>query len=221
MFRALWKLIKRIFTLCFICVVLVGMVQLSVLGVGKLHLKSDAAKLDHAECIIVLGAGLNWDGTPGAYLRERLDTALDLYWNGYADKLLLSGDNGQQYYNEVASMKNYVLEAGVPEEDVFLDHAGFSTYDSMYRAKAIFEVEKAIVVTQEFHEYRALFIGNVLGIEVEGLSAAPVQSADTRSLVIREFLAREKDFFKAILKVDPTYLGEPFPISGDGRLTWD
>ncbi len=219
--KAILRFIKNIFKCIFTCVAIILLIQLAVLGIGRLHLKTDAAQLNRADCIIVLGAGINWDGSPGSYLRERLDTALNLYWNGYADKLLLSGDNGQADYNEVQSMKNYVLSAGVPAEDVFLDHAGFSTYESMYRAKAIFDVDSAIVVTQEFHEYRALYIGTILGTNVQGLSARPVQSADTRSLVIREFLAREKDFFKAILRIKPTYLGGEFPIHGDGRLTWD
>lgn len=219
--KALFKFIKNIFKLIFFIVACVLIVQLAVLGIGKLHLKTDATKLNHADCILVLGAGVNWDGTPGSYLEARLDKALELYWNGYADKLLLSGDNGQTDYNEVLSMKNYVINAGVPAEDVFLDHAGFSTYESMYRAKAIFDVESAIVVTQEFHEYRALYIGRVLGIKAQGMAARPVQSADTKKLIIREFLAREKDFFKAIFRIKPTYLGNEFPISGNGTLTWD
>lgn len=215
--RFIWNLIK----LGLVLIGLILFVQLAVLGIGRVHLKTDPVKLDHAECIVVLGAGLNYDGTPGAYLRERLDTAINLYWLGYGDKLLLSGDDGQVEYNEVASMKNYALAAGVPAEDIFLDHAGFSTYESMHRAKSVFCAENAIVVTQEFHEYRALYIANVLGLKAQGFSAAPVQSADTRALVIREFLAREKDFFKAILRIKPTYLGGQIPISGDGRASWD
>ena len=199
---------------------MVGAVQLAVLAIGRLHLETDAAKLNHAECAIVLGAGIYYDGTPGPYLQERLETAINLYNQGYVDKLLLSGDNGQEDYDEVTSMKNYVLNAGVPSSDIFLDYAGFSTYESMYRAKAIFCVNTAIVVTQEFHEYRALCTGVILGLKVQGYSAAPVQSADTKSLIIREVLAREKDFFQALFKIKPTYLGNQIPITGDGTDSW-
>lgn len=219
--KAIGKFIKNLIKLVFLIIGLILLVQLAVLGVGRWDLKTDASKLNHAECVLVLGAGLNFDGTPGPYLRERLDTALELYWDGRADKLLLSGDNGQVTYNEVRSMKNYVINAGVPAEDVFLDYAGFSTYDSMCRAKEVFCVETAIVVTQEFHEYRALFIGNTLGMKCQGYSAAPVQSADTRHLMIREFLAREKDFAQSLLRTKPKYLGEQIPITGDGRTSWD
>lgn len=219
--KAIFKLIKNLIKLILLVIGLILLVQLAVLGVGRFNLKTDPAKLDHADCILVLGAGLNFDGTPGPYLRERLDTAINLYWNGYGDKLLLSGDNGQVTYNEVRSMKNYALQAGVPADDIFLDYAGFSTYESMIRAEEIFCVERAIVVTQEFHEYRALFIGNTLGMKCQGYSAAPVQSADTEALVIREFLAREKDFVQALLRVKPTFLGEKIPITGDGRTSWE
>lgn len=116
-----------------------------------------------ADCILVLGAGLKSDGTPSYMLADRLDAGVALYHAGAAPKLLLSGDHGKKYYDEVNAMKKYVLECGVPEEDIFLDFAGFSTYDSMYRAKAIFQVNTVIVVTQKYHQHRALYLAEKLG----------------------------------------------------------
>ena len=109
-----------------------------------------------ADCILILGAGIEDDSTPSPMLKDRLDVGVWLYKLGAAPKILLSGDNGSIGHNEIHVMLNYVIEAGVPREDIFCDHAGFSTYDSMYRARDVFCVSKAIVVTQEYHEYLSL-----------------------------------------------------------------
>ncbi|MBQ3185890.1 MAG: YdcF family protein, partial [Firmicutes bacterium] len=108
------------------------------------------------ECIMVLGASVHPDGTPSPMLEDRLEAGIELYNRGVAPKLLLTGDNGQIEYNEVEAMKNYAVNAGVPEEDIFLDHAGFSTYDSVYRASYVFGVESMVAVTQEYHLFRTL-----------------------------------------------------------------
>lgn len=181
----------------------------------------DKAADPQADCILVLGAGITPDGRPSFMLRDRLDKGIELYEAGAAPKLLLSGDNGQERYDEVNAMKQYVLEHGIPEEDVFLDHAGFSTYESVYRAKAIFQVERAIIVTQKYHLYRALFISKQLGLETIGISALERRYAGQWGREVREFLARNKDFFQTMLKPEPTFLGEVIPISGDGRLSHD
>ena len=118
----------------------------------------------NAECIMVLGASVNPDGTPSPMLQDRLDLGIALYHAGAAPKLLLSGDNGQVVYNEVAVMKSYAEEKGVKEEDIFLDHAGFSTYESVYRASYIFNVNRMIVVTQKYHLYRSLYGCRRMGI---------------------------------------------------------
>jgi vancomycin permeability regulator SanA len=185
--------------------------------------KEDIAKFKelNADCILVLGAGLKPDGTPNHMLEDRLEVGVALYEAEAAPKLLLSGDNGQNDYNEVNAMKQYMLDHGVAEEDIFLDHAGFSTYESMYRAKAIFEVNTVIVVTQKYHQYRALFLAEKLGYEAYGVCS------DQRTYIgqgirdIREILARNKDYFMLIMKPEPTYLGEAIPISGDGLESWE
>lgn len=174
-----------------------------------------------AECILVLGAGVRPDGTPSLMLRDRLDRGIQLYNAGVAPKLLLSGDNGQENYDEVNAMKQYVLGKGIPAEDIFLDHAGFSTYESLYRAKAIFQVEKVVVITQKYHLYRSLYIAKQLGLEAHGVQADGDNYAGQSSRDVREFLAKNKDFFVVIFKPKPTYLGDQIPISGDGRITFD
>ena len=181
---------------------------------------SGAAAPAFYQCIIVLGASVHDDGTPSLMLRDRLDKAIELYRAGAAPKILVSGDNGQVEYNEVEVMKNYLLEAGIPAEDIFMDHAGFSTYETMYRARDVFGVSRAVVVTQRYHEYRALYIGSKLGMDVCGVYARDVRYTGQAYRDIREVLARCKDFAKCIVQPKPTYLGDPFDITGDGQATW-
>ena len=167
------------------------------------------------ECILVLGASVTSDGVPSPILQDRLDTAIDLYNKGVAPKLLLSGDNGQMVYNEVKAMQNYALEAGVDENDIYLDHAGFSTYESIYRAKYIFKVDSIIVVTQTYHLYRSLYGCRRMGITAMGAAADQYTYAGQEKREIREVLARDKDFVKWIFKPQPTFLGDAVPISAE------
>lgn len=181
----------------------------------------DAAAELGADCILILGAGLKADGTPNHMLQDRLDKGIELYKSGAAPKLLLSGDNGQEEYDEVNAMKEYALNAGIPPEDIFLDHAGFSTYESMYRARDIFLVKKAIIITQRYHQYRALYTARGLGIEGYGVVSEPRTYAGQNYRDLREILARNKDFIKVIIKPEPTYLGEAIPINGSGLSSHD
>ena len=167
------------------------------------------------ECILVLGASVTSDGVPSPILQDRLDTAIDLYNKGVAPKLLLSGDNGQMVYNEVKAMQNYALEAGVDENDIYLDHAGFSTYESIYRAKYIFKVDSMIVVTQTYHLYRSLYGCRRMGITAMGAAADQYTYAGQEKREVREVLARDKDFVKWIFKPQPTFLGDAVPISAE------
>lgn len=174
-----------------------------------------------ADCILVLGAGLKPDGTPNHMLEDRLEKGIELYKLGAAPKLLLSGDNGQAAYDEVNAMKEYALNAGIPSQDIFMDHAGFSTYESMYRAREIFRVKKAIIITQKYHLYRALYMARGFGIEGYGVVSEPRKYAGQQYRDLREILARDKDFLKMIVKPEPTYLGETIPISGSGLASHD
>ena len=182
-------------------------------------LSAEEAADESADCVLVLGAYVYPDGTLSDMLEDRVKTGIELYKNGAAKKLLFSGDHGRKNYDEVNAMKAYALEQGVPEEDIFLDHAGFSTYESVYRAGAVFEVKKVIIVTQKYHLYRALYAAERLGLEAVGVDGALRRYVGQDRQDVREFLARNKDFLSCIFQPKPTYLGDPIPISGDGRAT--
>lgn len=184
-------------------------------------ISSDEAVNLNADCIIVLGAGVRADGTPSPMLKDRLLEGIALYELGVSDRLLMSGDNTKKGYDEVNTMKQYAIDHGVPSEHIFMDHAGISTYDSIYRAKEIFQAEKIIIVTQEYHLYRALYISESLGIEAYGVPADPVIYAGQELREIREVIARTKDFVKCMIKPPASILGEVIPVSGDGNVTND
>ena len=181
----------------------------------------EAAKLSDIDCILVLGCQVKADGVPSHMLEDRLRRGVELYKNQTAPKLLMSGDHGQDNYNEVGTMKQYAINAEIPSSDVFMDHAGFSTYESLYRAKEIFGVQKVVIVTQEYHLYRALYIAEQMGIEAYGVSADYRTYWGQTKREIREILARCKDMLTTALEVPPTYGGEKIPIDGDGDLTND
>ena len=173
------------------------------------------------EVIIVLGCGIIDSETPSDMLKDRLDTAIQLYLNGCAPKILVSGDNGNEYYNEIHVMLNYMLNAGIPAKDVFCDHAGFSTYDSIHRLQSIFGVKKAIVVTQEYHQYRALYIGTKLGMDLIGVPSDPRSYFGQAYRECREILARCKDALKVEIKAKPKYGGEKIDLNGDSFDSWE
>lgn len=186
----------------------------------KILSAEEAAALD-ADCILVLGCGVREDGTPSHMLEDRLLQGIALYQAGAAGKLLMSGDHGSVDYDEVNLMKAFAIERGVPSEDIFMDHAGFSTYESMVRAKEIFQVKRVIVVSQKYHLYRALYLAERMGMEAYGVASDPRSYRAQAYREIREIAARAKDMVLSILQPDPTYLGEPIPISGNGDVTND
>ncbi len=180
----------------------------------------EAAKLEDVDCILVLGCAV-WDSGPSHMLEDRLRRSVELYELGAAPKLLMSGDHGREGYDEVDAMKSYAVAAGIDSADVFMDHAGFSTYESLYRAREVFQAKKIIIVTQEYHLYRAMYIAESLGMEVYGVSSNYRNYAGQQGMDLREYLARVKDFGTALFQPKPTYLGEAIPIWGDGNLTND
>lgn len=172
-----------------------------------------------ADCILVLGAGVREDGSPSNMLEDRLLTGIDIYENGLCKTLLMSGDHGHSDYDEVNCMKSYAAAAGVPTEDIFMDHAGFSTYESMYRARDVFGAKRVMIVTQEYHLYRALYVAKSLGLDAVGVSA-DLRTYYGQSLrETRELAARIKDFCYTIFEPLPTYLGDPIALDGDGNVT--
>lgn len=173
------------------------------------------------DCIIVLGAGVRPNGTPSDILTDRIQSGVICYNQGLAPKIIMSGDHGRKNYDEVNVMKSAAIDEGIASEDIFMDHAGFSTYDTMYRAKEIFNVQKAVIVTQKFHLYRSMYLAEKLGIECVGVSADLHRYRGESYRESREMLARTKDFVASIFKPKPKYLGEVIPVSGNGNLTND
>ena len=188
------KLLKYgIIAIILITIIVLGINLYVRISTNKQIIKeNDYTALSDVDCIIILGAGI-WKDKPSPMLEDRLLEGIKLYQNSVSDKIIMSGDHGRREYDEVNIMKNYAIEKGIPSENIFMDHAGFSTYESIYRAKDIFEAKKVVIVTQEYHLYRAL----------------------------REILARDKDFIKCIFKPKPTYLGDTIPVSGNGDITND
>lgn len=225
------KLIKTLTILIIIAIVFVfgvsAYVTLSVrdeiagtdTGSGITEAEAEECRSIDPQCILVLGCAVWLDNEPSPMLRDRLDTAIALYKAGVAPKLLLSGDNSIVEYSEPDCMYQYALAQGVPEEDIFLDFAGFSTYESVYRAHAVFLADRMVVVTQKYHLFRALKACDALGIEAKGVASNQQKYAGRHYRELREVLARNKDLVKGIIKAKPTYLGEEIPIDGDGTVT--
>lgn len=221
------KIIKKIL-LFLICFGVFGLIALfGINAIVKASVKDrivspeEAAELEGVDCILILGAGVWEGGRPSPMLEDRLLQGIELYQAGASDRLLMSGDHGRKDYDEVNVMKQFAIDTGIPSENIFMDHAGFSTYESLYRARDIFEADKILLITQEYHLYRALYVGSELGLEVYGVASDPRIYAGQSSREAREVLARVKDFFYAIVKPEPTYLGDSIPVSGNGNLTND
>ena len=220
--RKIWK---RLLVTC-LCLFLIGALTIAGINIymyadGSQRLRAETDRFDSADCILVLGCKVKEDGTLSHMLEDRLKRGVALYKAGAAPKLLMSGDHGRVGYNEVAAMKQYAIDQGVPSEDIFMDHAGFSTYESLYRARDIFRVKKIIIVTQEYHLYRALHVAKALGLESWGVSADYRTYSGQFARDVREVLARVKDFGTSVFKPKPTYLGESIPITGNGDATND
>lgn len=169
------------------------------------------------EVAIVLGASVV-RGEPSPVLAKRADAGILLYKAGKVKKILVTGDNGALSHDEVTPVRRYLLDAGVLPSDIFLDHAGFDTYSSMYRARDVFGARSATIVTQDFHLPRALWIARKLGLEAEGLIAGGGESSV--SLYAREIPASLKALFNVLLGREPKYLGTQYPLSGSGEATW-
>lgn len=226
------KIIKKKFLIhiLLICFILCAISAITVLCINS-YVKNSVSDLitdadnispnNKYDCILVLGCGILPDGTPSSMLSDRLQRAIELYKSGAAPKIIMSGDHGRTAYDEVNTMRDYAINQGVAKEDIFMDHAGFSTYESMYRAKEIFCVNSMIVVTQKYHLYRALYICDSLGIDSIGVGSDYRIYYGQKLRDLREIAARCKDFVKCIFKPEPTFLGEAIPVSGDGTITCD
>ncbi|MCI6266095.1 MAG: YdcF family protein [Erysipelotrichaceae bacterium] len=186
----------------------------------KIISEVDATKLDNIDCILILGAGIK-NHYPSPMLEDRLLQGISLYEQQVSPKILVSGDHINKEYDEVNVMKDYLVGHKIPSQDVFMDHAGISTYDSIYRAKYIFQAKKIIIVTQKYHLYRALYIANSLGIDAYGIPSNQRTYTNQEKREVREIIARCKDFFKSMLKSPSTYLGDTISLVGNGDFTND
>lgn len=200
-------------------VVIVGAANaIVILGGGDAG--HDPAKAPHAQVALVLGAGLDPDGSPSGMLSDRLAAAAALYRDGRVERILVSGDHGRPDYDEVNAMRRDLVRRGVPDDVIFTDHAGFDTWSSMVRARKVFEVHSAIVVTNGFHMSRALWLGKQAGLEVHGLAAdRSSYGAFGRLARAREVLARVKAVEDVVTGADPKFLGPPVPVSGDASAS--
>jgi SanA protein len=208
--------------------IVIGFLFLTLLSMN-IHITAAAAGMivkpenaRPAEAILLLGARVYADGRVSAVVGDRIRTAVDLYRSGRAKKILVSGDHGAKSYDEVTTIERKLTAAGVPEADIFLDHAGFNTYDSLYRAAAVFKAGSLIVVTQRFHLSRALFLADRFGISAQGVIADRQRYRDESFNELREFFARAAAWCNALVfRPRPRFLGPAIDLSGDGRVTRD
>ncbi len=213
------KWFKRIFILGVAGFVFLIGVNFYILKSTQDQIYFNQNELPEYQVALLLGAKVYDNGVLSPIMKDRTDVAIEIYNLGKVKKILVSGDHGTNGYDEVNAIKNYLLEKGVDKKDIFLDHAGFDTYDSVYRAKNIFEVESMIIVTQKFHLPRAVYISNSLGVESVGIVA------DRRYIFLRNYLresvSRVKAFLNVMFGAEPKFLGDVILITGDSEESWD
>ena len=222
------RFVRRLLITLLIAGVLLGILLLAVdayvaaIGRRSILTSDELNNQPKYDCVIVPGALVYDSGRPSAMLRDRLDMAIEIYQSGVTNRILVSGDHGRIDYNEVGVMRQYLLDAGIPAGHIFMDHAGFDTYDTLHRAQSIFRVRRALITTQDFHLLRALYIGDRLGLDLQGVDCGYVIASEKSRYRLREYPARFKAFLDCeIFFSDPTYSGETIPISGDGQATVD
>jgi len=181
------------------------------------YITTTVDSVPRTEVALVLGASV-YRGKPSPVLAERADVAVALYRANKVSKILVTGDNGALSYDEVTPVRKYLLGAGIPSQDIFLDHAGFDTYSSMYRAREVFLARSLTIVTQDFHLPRALWIARRLGLDAYGIVAAGGENSP--SDYIREIPAAIKALLNVLTDRQPKYLGPTIPLSGNGEATW-
>ena len=218
------KHFKKIIYTCLILGIFIFSINYYIVKSTEDYVFTDINKLPKVDAIIVLGAKVSNENLSNV-LESRLVAGVNIIYANKAQAILLSGDHGQKDYDEVNSMRKYIFRRNfnIQKEQIFMDHAGFDTYDSMFRAKEIFGIKSAIIVTQDFHINRSIYIARNLGIEAYGFSTDESMFPQSlrRSWKIREVLSRVKAFKDVLINSNPTYLGEKIPISGNGMKSWD
>lgn len=205
---------------CFFCIsILIYALSINSFMLGTYSKRITDTPQENFDCILILGCGVKKDGTPSDMLMDRILTGVELYRDGVAPVIIMSGDHGRKDYDEVNTMKSIAVSLGVPAEKIFLDHAGFSTYESMYRAKEIFSVNSAAIVTQEYHLYRAMHDAETFDINTVGVPADKHVYYGQTARDFREIIARNKDYIFCAIKPKPKYLGNKISLSSDGNIT--
>ena len=219
----IWRLIRIPLAVCAVGILATILINAGMILAARNYVYTDINAIPQRTAILILGSQIRGQKL-SPVLQDRVDSGITLKEQNKGEKLLLSGDHGQRYYDEVNAMRLYVL-ANAPailEEDIFMDHAGFNTWDSMYRARDVFEVRDLIIVTQQFHISRAVCMARSLGLDAVGygINQDRFKGPSLRSWQLREYFARIKAFCSIMLKPKPRYLGDKIPILGDGRATW-
>lgn len=206
------KIFRYIVYTVLILILCIVLTNIFIHILSKTYIYKSVDQVPESETALILGASVYSDGELSGIFKSRVDKAIDLYKAGKVSKILASGDNSSVYHNEVNPVRDYLLAKGIPDKDIFLDHAGFDTYSTMYRARDIFQVSSVIVVTQNFHLPRSIFIARVLGLKAYGIVAdkafIPIHN------YIREIFADEKALIDLVLHRKPKFLGETIPITG-------
>lgn len=200
---------KKIFKYILIVLIVIILVPVIInfyviLSTKNRIVSGDSELLTDIDYIVILGAGIR-RGKPSPMFEDRLKTGISLYNNDISNKILITGDHMNDDYDEVTVMKNYLLEHGIPEEDIITDNYGISTYDSIYRVKNVYKSNKVVIVSQRYHLYRALFLSDNLDLESYGVEANLRYYYGQWYREIREILARNKDFIKGIIKPKAVY----------------
>jgi len=214
------KYLKIVLYLAIIGLVAIVSVNYYVKSSTKKHIYYSLKKFPKNDVGIIFGAGINGD-QPGKYLKDRLDAGILLYKSNRINKILLSGDNGREEYDELTVMKNYCFNHGVDTTKIFIDYAGFDTYSTLYRAKHIFNIKKATLISQEYHLNRAIYIGQKLGIKSVGYSANSGEYLGYKYVTFREYGSVFKSFFDVLRNRKPHFLGHPIDINGPSNYSKD
>ena len=220
MLKVVGRLLAAVLAIAFaVVLVFAGTNAAAILTTQDDIVDQQAAASFDADAIIVLGASVYPDGTPSGILQDRLDDGIALYFAGAAPKIIMSGDNGTESYNECWAMKQYAISQGVPSEDVFCDHAGFSTYETMYRARHVFGSDRVVIATQTYHLYRAVYDAQGVGMEAIGVPSDYGEYVNQSWYDFREIFARAKDFFQVLFSVPSTFVGDPISLDQSGDVT--
>ena len=220
MLKVVGRLLAGVLAIAFaVVLVFAGTNAAAILTTQDDIVDQQAAASFDADAIIVLGASVYPDGTPSGILQDRLDDGIALYFAGAAPKIIMSGDNGTESYNECWAMKQYAISQGVPSEDVFCDHAGFSTYETMYRARHVFGADRVVIATQTYHLCRAVYDAQGVGMEAIGVPSDYGEYVNQSWYDFREIFARTKDFFQVLFSVPSTFVGDPISLDQSGDVT--